>query len=963
MEWLKQSWKSAGFASSDDLARRINAPERYNDIKPLQDRSLGNNLRALSRGERLAWWRKQPALLDALAEAIKTTSAELRERLFRGARAPAGDDVEPERVRVAALGSFRPLKLRDEDLPQGIPGLVTRPATWRRLWWRSFDGEARTLAGRWLAARRMATVITASTWERARRRLPERGRVLVLIDGVENGELDWAALADDRVLDDLQVCIAACFPPDPRAVLHAVPGRALEWTLVQADSRATDTWQVVESVPGGLWLAEVLRWAVARLPKQSRVALSVLEALIADLGLRALFAGPCDALDFVGFVTALGVRERPLTGCRKSWALARFEAQLGLLRADQRAARALLENQLGELVVGLVVQAVQHSQSGWMLGQERAIWLKLIQSAAATSTDLVTAGEILAQADGDLPADRVAEVRRAIQPDRGRLVDALLRARVLHDSEDGRSLRLQPAWAGQLIYAVSIDPVLDERVAKIGAAVLQPHLVEPLLDCMIERLLRRETNWAERVLNLWGRFDDVRHVAACELVACAIGVVAVTSSRPPEPLMSAALSVLRATLFLASIGNYAFVVPIAGSTSSRHNLEGALGWFARHVLRHEVEGARLTAHDARGSEDGLFRSGDIVPVLECLSSGEHLIRDVYRYGPRLIDDTTIAEDCGWLGQVPPLRPALLFIAAKREPKGAGGVLSTLVGRDRFWSPELFRGIVCLGQWSGLEHEDLLSVLWDVWARSEVPELRPPLTWVNTNADAARGLWRFGSAEAKKPFLRALAQRSVVDPRVLEFLDNSDWTHLIRMFCRGDPNAITWGEELRSAEFWAAVPDPVLPDLLHELRLALEFTPAGLESAWRRVPELMLEKFGVKHISAASRTDAPRILEYFERDDRTRGFADEDRAALLVWTGSLLDSDDAISDRALRLQKYVIFGCWDESLGLSSGSDQERDDAQVVGVVPGVKSKRVGTIGKKRTQRSRRRRGKKGSHGR
>jgi hypothetical protein len=900
MEWLKVCWQSAGFKSSDELARHINADDRYLETSPLQYRSLGNNLRALNRGDRLAWWRKQTLLLDALAIAIHCTRGELEGRLFRGARS-ADDSDAPTRTRIASLGALRPLKLRGEELPPGFPDLVTRPARWRRHWWTTLDVEAASLAGRWLAARGMAVVIRASSWTAAARQLPERGRVFVTLDVVDMHELDWRALAESSVLDDLQLLIAAPFPPAHDSRLLEVPGRLAKWIPSASAARVGDAWIELSQEPAEQWFSSLLEWVSARTPKKQRMDPEVLRALVEELALVPMLAGPSDALDFLGFVTTLSARARSERGTSQTkWGLARFEAQLAVMSDEHDTSRALLEGRIGEFALALLVAVAQASSATCFLGHSRSCWTALVRRDIAGSEDLVTVNSLLeANGDSELSAERVREIRRALRPNRGRVIDALRHARVLTASVDPEMLRPHPSWAARVVFTEAIDAVLEEPVTAIGVVALREELIVTLFDRMVERLLRRDDRWAARVFSASASHDDRRVLAARELSACALGLVSVTSVALDPGLRKSARSCLRATQFSNVNRSRCFAVPLAASALPVGHFEEQLAWLASFTLE---------SCDTFGEA----AAEDVTPALSLLRSSDRLVYDMYRFVARAADPARMSDlspsTSFFYNALSPVRLFAYGAMVKRGDPEYRREFSILASSTAVMqSPELLRGILSVGSYAELDHIELLELLWETWAKDENLESQPPIAWIGLDEAAAAKLWSFGRFEAKRAFLTILTEKLIGLKLVLETLSIAEWEQCFEsVFIQheGKSSIVTGLAMFQHDDFWAVFPVELASTLLTAFGSLINIPPL-CESFWRHAPSAMLDVTGLTKISLAPTCAGAQIADYVEVTMSRGSFDEKARVGLLSWTRSLVTGEGELAARALRIQKFLL----------------------------------------------------------
>src|SRR5688572_23534059 len=178
--------------SFDRLARAALGSSSWPEDQPVKERSLAAILSKLDRGTDLPWLSDRPAVQAALAEALGCPIADVRS----GAEPPHAFD-QGRRLRLEDVRYARALDLLEEPLCPGIPEAVLSPAQWSRTWWVAPSGSGRTLTGRWLAARSLATFVSARDWGSAMPALPQTGAAFVELWGEDVGEMPASAEALD----------------------------------------------------------------------------------------------------------------------------------------------------------------------------------------------------------------------------------------------------------------------------------------------------------------------------------------------------------------------------------------------------------------------------------------------------------------------------------------------------------------------------------------------------------------------------------------------------------------------------------------------------------------------------------------------------------------------------------------------------------------------------------------------
>lgn len=171
-----------------------------------------------------------------------------------------------------------------DELPPGLPEELIGPGgpAAPRTWWQVTAGAGEQWVGRWLAAQRGWTFLTAATWAEAAARLPTTGDVFVVLE--DDG--DAGAAPDPRLAEaDLgarRVCIAAAGAPP-------------------------EQWALVTTPPTPAWIRTLIEWATARSERSGGLARRDVELLFDEESLSDSFATPGDLLDFLGELERFGV--------------------------------------------------------------------------------------------------------------------------------------------------------------------------------------------------------------------------------------------------------------------------------------------------------------------------------------------------------------------------------------------------------------------------------------------------------------------------------------------------------------------------------------------------------------------------------------------------------------------------------------------------------------------------------
>jgi hypothetical protein len=111
-------------------------------------------LSRFDRGVELDWLADRPVVQQVIAELLGCTIADVRAPLAHTAEV----NQISRRLRLEVLPQGQALDLLEENLPPGIPSVLTLPSTWARVVWLTRPGDGSTLLGQWLNARGRAEV-------------------------------------------------------------------------------------------------------------------------------------------------------------------------------------------------------------------------------------------------------------------------------------------------------------------------------------------------------------------------------------------------------------------------------------------------------------------------------------------------------------------------------------------------------------------------------------------------------------------------------------------------------------------------------------------------------------------------------------------------------------------------------------------------------------------------------------
>jgi hypothetical protein len=488
-----------------DLARRALAhPEWPADTQP-RARSLAALFSKLDRGIEIEWLADRESAQRALALVLSCPVDTIRRAVTRD----AADSIHGF-VRWLDLPYARPLALREEPLPPGLPDRVVNPAGWRRVWWLAPSGSGRSLAGQWLAARGLARQLTVVHWSDAVDRWAGAGPLFLELeraDGVAGLE---AALPDGPV------CVAAPAPP--------------------ADGEGT--WEVVRSPSLLDTLPSLLAWLVARLPRDGALDLEAAKAwlrpLIASGELPSLGA----LLGAAGLLDARGVRDP------RGQTLAQLAEPFVNERLEQASSKGSDEAhwlaRFGfDALIGIAQSALVAGDLPWEAARSLDEWIALVPAELHDGPQR-HGDRAGARGRSSAPVPLRPSERAPAQAGPGayRLVRGLLDAGLLAQRAPGR-LALSPKYLeGALLARARRALVQDGTPFAWGEALLSPHAAPALLETLYEQL-GRDFGAIEQLAELDASSQPALVVATEATLVC-LGLRALGGAEvPTEHLQSA----------------------------------------------------------------------------------------------------------------------------------------------------------------------------------------------------------------------------------------------------------------------------------------------------------------------------------------------------------------------------------------------------------------------------------------
>lgn len=448
-----------------ELARQCLAHSEWPADTQPQPRSLAALFSKLDRGIELEWLADRDAVQRTLALVLRSPLESVRQALtpLRNPEATAN------RVRFDDLPFARPLDLVEESLPPGIPAEVTRPSSWRRLWWRAPSGSGRSLAGHWLRARGLAEFRCARVGAELELPLTAPGPVFVELERADGTEALHGALARDGI------CVAAPAAPAPERADDPA-------------SRGASPWIVVESPPASAIAAPLLDWMEARLPADGAFEARAARAWLQEPLRAGLLPTLGALLGAAGLLDAHSVRAAAQKSLR-DLAAGFVHQRLEEASAKGSAEAQWLKRHGFEVVIKLAEAVLTGDDQPWEQSRSEDEWIELIPKEFRQSIDTEWVRWSLARAGGRSTVRDVERALRQVPPGAYRLVRALVDARLLGSRGAGLGLGIQPEFLKHVALVLARERLLSEASPfGWGEALLRPHAAPSVLEALYERL-------------------------------------------------------------------------------------------------------------------------------------------------------------------------------------------------------------------------------------------------------------------------------------------------------------------------------------------------------------------------------------------------------------------------------------------------------------------------------------------
>jgi hypothetical protein len=414
----------------------------------LGHRSLGAMLGKLDREEGLDWLAARPAVQAELAKALGVERGLIQAALTPGRAADAG-----RLVQLAALPFAASLDLSEEELFPGVPPEVLQPRGWKRLVWVAPSGGGRTLVGRLLRARGVATVTDLVRFDGTA--LPAKRPLYVEL--ADPRGVEWAAVREGT-------CVAV---PD------------------DGDVRVPDGVTLLRSPPLHDVLEPLVRWARARLTAASPWDVGAMVAALRPAVTSGVARSAGDVLGLLGVADGVGLEvftARHLARLAREWLRQRVNERLE--RSDPTAGWA--KASAYDALVAWVRRAAVDSAEPLLCPRSADDWAALLPADLRRGADLEWLKVALVRAEPSLRQADVERVSEAMPPGAFRIVRAFEALGLLERDGDER-VALRPHW----LMRVALDDALSGIASGVAFDWGEALLSARLAPVTVERLYRR----------------------------------------------------------------------------------------------------------------------------------------------------------------------------------------------------------------------------------------------------------------------------------------------------------------------------------------------------------------------------------------------------------------------------------------------------------------------------------------
>lgn len=808
MGWISERMEALTppLESFSELARRVRAARSWPAKDSLKASSLAIYLRKLDEGQELERIEQRPGVLTALAEVLGMTGEDMEEQLLR-LLASQSESIPPLKLHDMPV---RPIDLREDPLPPGIPPQVASPEHWP-LWWHAPSGSGRTWVGRWLEARQRAAFIQAPTWADAERQLPSEGAVFIELGSAEGAPLH------DRWAPTLKVCVAAeAYPPQ----LPPAPAQA-------GKQEQPEGWRRVENQPVRNWLLPLMEWLKERATGGGFDTQACLRWLVE----KQVLPGEHDlgtVLGLIGLYATYAQKSGPagaLHQAKSRGDLARFFIRM---RKQQVEEATVQVDALWQNLRGMGQRLLLEEGSRWYEARSLEDWQTLVPTKLdASHLDwLQEVGALGLSVD---PA-KLKKARERLPLDAFKTVRALRDLGLLREREP-QVYAFRPRWVLEGILEQSVYESIDREPAGTwGMLLLRQEWAALAMQHVLLRCRQGQFEFIERLVAAPDT-ESPAWVAALEASFRTLGMASLEGVHLPEPLRRGVLQLQRRLLVPSYDGAPQPRLPYAHPLAQEHLLLGDEVWYASLlILTEPLAPADALSLDSwcRGLPPEAIRW---LAEMGRMERGDKEIPDAWvmpllLLGSRLFERIMPTLQSG--GSIPELiRLEYLLRFLRQDPLSLTELervlpWGRLVGR----LPEYARQ-------RGVDWKPLAQKVWAVWLAQEGVAL-PNFLWHQN--PVAKLFWSEVPPQAIRRFISPHLHNILQHEESYAFFKDEHWEVFVEEWAAlkqswwGDAPSTAWkfipSSHVRKA-LQAGLPDP----WDHETRRAL----------WERWPEVLCEE--------------------------------------------------------------------------------------------------------------------------
>lgn len=472
MGWLRNLMADANPAirSYGALARMALAHRDWPPDGPKpQPRSFASLCSKLDRGLELEWLADRPGVQRVLGDVLGAPTSAIGDAL--GDALEAADDAS-NHVRLRDVPYARPMDLLRDRLPPGIPQIVARPSQWQKLWWYAPSGTGRTLAGRWLAARGLATYIVANTSDDARLLLPATGAAFVELHRIESATSLLDALPSD------QVCVAAPYCPEQSALV-------------------TSNWTKIISPAPLDYLPELIAWIEPRLSADGHFQAdrvdSWLQSVLEHEALHTFGA----LLGLAGLFDEIGPKE--VEGAKLDDVAQRWIERRVAATSDPTELTA--RRDVFKMALGLVRATLTDSDEPPEAPRTADQWVRLVPEEFQRNLDAEWIRLSVSKSTNPVTKKELERALKNLPPGAFEIVRIFEKAGILVRSSDrDDALSLAPRWLVAILVERAMRDLTSGSAFEWGEAILRPHATRDVFRCVQRRFGAGES--VEDVLDL-----------------------------------------------------------------------------------------------------------------------------------------------------------------------------------------------------------------------------------------------------------------------------------------------------------------------------------------------------------------------------------------------------------------------------------------------------------------------------